>query len=239
LANCPSPNPPTIFSDEPNFLANYTYSKFIDDVAASQESGQAAGGIQNVYDRRAERALSGNDIRNRFVFSSVYELPFGPGRRWLSQGAPGVVLGGWNIGAIMTLQDGSPVGLVTQVNGTNAFNPGAQRVNLLRDPTLPEAERSVQRWFDTTAVAAPPQFTFGNAGRTVLTGPGLAKIDLSLLKNFALSERFNLQLRAEAFNALNHANFEDPGNAMGGPNFGVISAAKDARSVQLGLKLNF
>ncbi len=227
------------FSQGLNFLANYTYSKFIDDVAASQENGQAAGGIQNVYDRRAERALSGNDIRNRFVFSSVYELPFGPGRKWLSQGVPGRLLGGWNIGAIVTLQDGSPVGLVTQVNGTNAFNPGAQRVNLLRNPALPEAERSVQRWFDTTAVAAPPQFTFGNAARTVLTGPGLAKADVSLIKNFALSERFNLQFRAEAFNALNHANFEDPGNALGSPNFGVISAAKESRSLQLGLKLNF
>lgn len=227
------------FSQGLNFLANYTFSKFIDDVGSGQENGQAASGIQNVYNRGDEMALSGNDVRNRFVFSSVYELPLGRGRRWWSQGAPAILLGGWNIGAIVTLQDGSPVGLVTQVNTTNAFNPGAQRVDILRDPSLPEAERNVQRWFDTTAVAAPPQFAFGNAGRTVLTGPGLAKLDLSLLKNFALSERFNVQFRGEAFNAMNRANFEDPGNALGSPNFGVISASRDARSIQLGLKLSF
>lgn len=227
------------FSHGLNFLANYTYSKFIDDVASGFENGQAAGGIQDFYNRRAEKALSGNDVRNRLVFSSVYELPVGRGRRWWNKGATAVLLGGWNLGTIVTLQDGSPVGLVTQVNTTNAFNPGAQRANLLRNPALPASERTVERWFDISAAEAPAQFTFGNAGRTVLTGPGLANVDISLLKNFALSERFNVQFRAEAFDALNRPNFQDPGNALGSPNFGVISAAKDSRSLQLGLKLNF
>jgi hypothetical protein len=220
-----------------NLLANYTFSKFIDDVPAGQEIGVTPG-IQNYYDRRSEKSLSGNDVRNRFAFSSVYELPWGKRRKYLSSGPLGVALGGWNIGAIMTLQQGSPFGLTTQVNTINAFS-GGQRVNVLRDPNLPASERTVQRYFDTTAVVAPPQFTFGNANRSILTGPGLANVNLSLLKNFAFRETWNLQFRLEAFNALNRANFEEPGTALGSPNFGVITAAQAARSMQIGLKLTF
>lgn len=226
------------FSGGLNFLANYTYSKFIDDVTSNQEIGQVGGGIQDVYNRRAEKSLSGNDVRNRFVASSVYELPWGHGRRWLRSGPAATILGGWGLGVILTLQDGSPDGLVTQVNNTNAFG-GAQRVNVLRNPELPKSERRIDRYFDTTAVVAPPQFTFGNAGRALLTSPGLANVDLSLLKNHAIGERLGLQIRLEAFNALNRVNLEDPGRSLGAPGFGVIGAARDARTLQLGAKLTF
>jgi len=227
------------FSAGLNFLTNYTWSKFIDDVAAGFENGNAVGGIQNLYDRRAEKALSGNDIRHRFNTSSVYELPWGRGRKWLSGGKGAWLLGGWNLGAILTLQQGSPNGVTTQVNSTNSFNPGAQRANVLRDPTLPADQRTVARWFDTTALAAPAQFTFGNASRSLFTGPGLVNLDMSLLKNFKWSERYNLQFRLESFNLPNRANFDDPNTALGAPAFGVIGAARGARSVQLGLRLDF
>ncbi|MEP7367074.1 MAG: carboxypeptidase regulatory-like domain-containing protein [Acidobacteriota bacterium] len=225
------------FSDGLNLLANYTFSKFIDDTPAAQEIG-AAPGIQNYYDRHSEKALSGNDVRNRLAFSSVYELPWGKGRKYMNEGPVALALGGWNIGAIVTLQQGSPYGLTTQANSTNAF-AGGQRVNVLRDPSLPSGERTVARYFDTTAVAAPLANTFGNAGRSILTGPGLANLNLSLLKNFKFHESWNLQFRLESFNALNHANFQEPGGALGSPTFGVITVAQDARSMQLGLKLTF
>ncbi len=226
------------FSGGLNFLLNYTHSKFIDDVTSNQELGQAGGGIQNIYNRRVEKALSGNDVRNRFVVSSVYELPWGKNRRWMNGGWPAIAFGGWNIGAITTLQNGSPNGFVTQNNTTNAFG-GAQRVNVLRDPTLPKSERRLDRWFDTTALAAPAQFTFGTGPRTLLTGPGLANVDLSLLKNFAIRERLNVQFRAEAFNAFNRVNLEDPGRSLGSPQFGVVGATRESRSLQLGLKLTW
>ncbi|MBY0373247.1 MAG: hypothetical protein K2Q23_04585, partial [Bryobacteraceae bacterium] len=90
-----------------------------------------------------------------------------------------------------------------------------------------------------SAFALPAPFTFGNASRAVTTGPGLINLDMSLLKNFAIRERFNFQFRAEAFNLPNRTNFDDPGLALGAPNFGVITAARAARTVQLGLRLNF
>jgi len=226
------------FSGGLNFLLNYTFSKFIDDVTSNQEVGQVGGGIQNIFDRRAEKSLSGNDVRHRLASSFVFELPWGSGRRWMSRGPAAVIFGGWNIGAIVTLQAGSPDGLVTQTNNTNAFG-GAQRVNLLRNPELPKSQRRIDRWFDTTAAAPPPQFTFGASGRALLTSPGIANVDLSLLKNHAIGERFNLQFRLESFNAFNRVNLEDPGRALGAPTFGVISQARDARSLQLGLKLTF
>ncbi len=226
------------FSSGLNFLLNYTFSKFIDDVTSSQELG-TVGGMQDLYNRRAEKSLSGNDIRNRFVWSSTYELPWGKGRPWLNDGPLAMVLGGWGLGAILTLQAGAPNGLVMQTNTTNAFN-GVQRVHLLRNPALPKSQRTITRYFDTSAVAAPEPYTFGTAGRAVLTGPGLANLDLSLMKNHRFMERYNLQVRLEAFNSLNRVNLEDPGRAFGAPGFGVISAtARGARTVQVGIKLTF
>lgn len=222
-----------------NFLTSYVFSKFMDDVTAAFELSAVGGGIQNYYDRRSDWARSGNDIRHRVAASSTYELPFGRGRKWMSRGLPASIGGGWNVGSIVTLQSGPPPGLVTHVNGTNSFNPGSQRVNVLRDPSLPSGERSIAQWFDTTAVAQPPQFTFGNAGRAILESPGLTNVNLSLLKNFVITERWNLQFRAEVFNAFNQPNFEDPGRALGSPTFGMINAAGDPRNLQLGLKLQF
>ena len=227
------------FADGLNFLANYTFSKFIDDVPAAQEAGAVNVGLQNLYDRAADKALSGNDVRHRLVWSSVYELPFGTGRKYLADNVAGKVIGGWNLGLIVTLQAGNPMALRMQTNTTNAFTPGPQRPNLLRDPTLPESERTLARWFDTEAMEAPAPYTFGNAGRSVMTGPGLTNFDLSLLKNHRWDERYNVQFRFEAFNVINHPNFNEPGLSVGGAGFGVIGSARDARILQLGLKFQF
>lgn len=227
------------FAHGVNLLANYTYSKFIDDLSTGNDLGNVSGGIQNIYDRRAEKALSGNDIRNRFNLSSVMEIPVGRGRRWLTRGPLATAFGGWNLGPIITLRQGSPFGLVTQTNTTNAFTPGSQRVTLIRNPALPPSERTLNRWFDTGAVAAPAPYTFGNAGRSILTGPGLTNVDASLLKNHRFRDRWNAQVRVEAFNVFNHANFMVPGRALGNPNFGIVSSTRAARVLQLGLRLEW
>jgi hypothetical protein len=227
------------FSRGLNFVANYTFAKFIDDTPAAQEIGSESGGIQNFYNRRAERALSGNDIRNRFVVSSVYELPFGKDKPWLTGRAASALAGGWSLAMIGAVQQGAPMQLNTQTNGTNAFTPGAQRVNVIRDPNLAGGEQSVSRWFDTTAVAAPAPFTFGNSSRSLVRTPHLIDFSISALKNIRIHERYVVQFRAEALNFLNHPSFNAPGNALGSANFGVISAARDPRIMQLGLRLDF
>jgi len=228
------------FSNGLNFLANYTWAKFIDDTFSGQEAGEADVGMQNYYDRAAEKALSGNDVRHRLVWSSVYELPLGKGRKLLNSGPLAMVLGGWNFGTIITLQQGSPMALTTQVNGLGAaFTPGPQRVNVDRDPALPKSEQTVERFFDTEAVSAPGTLQFGNSSRALLTGPGIVNFDVSMLKNHRWGEHYNVQFRFEAFNFFNTAQFNEPGRALGSPQFGVISSAADPRSLQFGLKFAF
>jgi hypothetical protein len=158
----------------------------------------------------------------------------------LQNGPIAMALGGWNFGTIITLQKGSPMALTTQNNGLGAaFTPGPQRVNVLSDPTLPKDERTVERYFDTTAVAAPGALTFGNSSRALLNGPGFANFDVSLLKNHRWGESYNVQFRFEAFNFFNTAQFNEPGRALGAPDFGVISSAANPRSLQFGLKFEF
>lgn len=227
------------FSNGLNLVANFTRSKFIDDVPSGFEVGAESGGVQNFYDRKAERALSGNNVPNRFVMSSSYELPFGKGKRWDGGRLPRAMLGGWSLAFIGIFQDGGTMQLNVQTNSTNAFTPGAQRVNVLRDPNLPEDQRRITRWFDTAAVAAPAAFTFGNSSRSLATMPGLLSINTSLLKNVRWGERWNAQFRMESLNVMNHPNFGTPGNALGAANFGVIGSARDARITQLGLRLEF
>ncbi len=217
------------FTNRMNFLANYTFSKFIDDVATGFETGAPSGGIQNVYDRRAEKALSGNDVRHRLSASGVYELP-----------GQNILIRGWSFGVITVLQGGAPIGATVLNNTCNCFNPGTLRADVLRDPTLPSDQRTTARWFDTSALAAPAPFAFGNAARSIMRGPGLFNMDVSLIRNFDFLERFRLQFRAESFNIINRANFQDPGIQLGSPNHGVINSTRaNARSIQLGLKLTF
>ncbi len=223
------------------FLANYTFAKFIDNVDSLVDFGGLPGsGYQDYYNRRLDKSISGNDIKHNVSFNAIYELPAGKGRKWMSSGgALSRVLGGWQISVLGTLRSGPPYGVTTQQNTTEASSSGPQRPDLLRAPDLPASERSVERWFDTEAFAQPARFKFGTAARAVGRAPGLMNFNTALMKNFAFAERFRLQFRGELFNALNHASFRVPGTTYGSPTFGVINSARDARVAQLGLKLYF
>lgn len=227
------------FSGGLSFLATYTWAKNIDNIDTSPEDLGASQHYSNYYDRRADRGPSGLDIRHRFTWSSVYELPFGKNRKWMRQGAAGRLLGGWSLGAIALLQSGGPFTVTTQTNTTNVFSAGAQRANVLRDPNLPNSAKRLDRWFDTEAFALPEPFTFGNAGRGIVRADGRVNFDFSLVKNFDFTESAFVQFRGEVFNAFNHPDFAPPGSALGGPGFGVVSSATDARVWQLGLRVVF
>ncbi len=97
--------------------------------------------------------------------------------------------------------------------------------------------RSIDRWFDTSAFAVQPNFTYGNSGRNILQGPALTNIDFSLAKSFQVTEKWRLQFRAEAFNASNTPYFGLPGTTIGQPGVGTINSAGEPRRVQFGLKL--
>ena len=214
-----------------SFLATYTWSKNIGNLDAISGDLGAAQATSDYYNRRLDKGPDALDIRRRFTWSSVFELP---GRRRL-----GRVLGGWKIGAIALVQSGGAFTATTQTNTTNVFSAGAQRANLLRNPNLPNSQKSLTRWFDTSAFELPAPFTFGTAGRGILRADGRLNFDFSLNKDFKLRESVDMQFRAETFNAFNHADFGLPGSGLGGPGFGVINSATDARIVQFGLRLSF
>ncbi len=228
------------------FTANYTWSKLIDDLTSRNEIG-GSGAFQNQYDTRADRGLSGNHIAHRFINSTVWDLPFGTGRRVkIENPILNQILGGWTVGGIIEVRTGSPFSI--QENNTAAIYPtaAAVRSNLIAPFTLnPNWRNNVlaEPYFVTSSFAAPAFGKFGNIGRNSFIGPGVVSVDLSLLKDFKMPwEGHFLQFRFEAQNFLNHANFALPNQGRGNAAFGRISglqAGTDSREIQLGLHYRF
>ena len=226
-------------------LVSYTWSKSIDDASNFFSSAGDPNFPQNSYNVAAERGRSNFDVSHRLSASYAYALPFGRGRQYLADdGWLSTVLSGWETFGIVTLQSGRPftVALLSEIDnsgtGRSILGFGANdRPNLISNPELSNA--TTLQWFNTAAFAFPVPGTFGNAGRNILEGPGFQNVNASLVKNTALSERVNLQFRAEAFNLFNHPNLNLPDNFLGSPTFGRITSARDPRHIQFGLKLLF
>ncbi len=229
------------------FKANYTFSKMLDNVDSRNELAAYPGvnAFTNFYNQKNDWGLSGNDVRHRFVFSSIYELPFGRTRHFhIENRALDLVAGGWSLGPIAELRSGTPLSPIMLTNTTNSFSDG-ERPNVVGDPNMSGSRSTgaqLLEWFNVNAFAAPPAYVFGNAGRTFGTGPGAINLDCSLMKDFTIREKFVLQFRGEALNMLNHPNFANPDTRYGSPTFGQITAlvpGTQSRIIQLGLHLGF
>jgi hypothetical protein len=228
------------FSRGFNINSSYTFSKLLDDSeGAGATLGTDNGSYSNYYNRAADYGPSSNDIRHQFVFSSVYELPFGPGRTHLGKGIASHVIGGWTIGNVTRLYSGAPFTVITQTNSTAAFSSGSQRANLVADPALPSGQRGPAKWFNTSAFVQPANYQFGNEGRNVGRGPGFANFDFSLIRSARFTESTSLQIRGEFLNAFNRTNLKEPQTALGATNFGSITSANAARQIQVGARLVF
>lgn len=215
-------------------LASYTWSKSIDDGSGFFSTAGDPNYPQDSRHVNLERGLSDFDVRHRLSLSYSYDLPFGKGR----------LRGGWQAFGIWTFQTGRPftAALLADLDNSNTGRStlgfGANdRPNVLRNPSL--AHPGPDGWFDTAAFALPRFGSFGNAGRNILTGPGVRTVNASLLKNTVLAEGVTLQFRGEAFNLLNHANFDLPDIFFGSPAFGKIQSAESPRRIQFGFKLLF
>ena len=234
------------------FRANYTYSKSMDN-SSSISSLQATGNpsvVLDAYDRMRDYSLAAFNVSSRFSFNTTYELPFGSGKGLLG-GAKGVadkLVGGWQLNTIVGLQSGFPF---TPQLGFNQSRDGDRstpdRPDMRVGRTLSGIYtdfKTTGRFYDASAFSLPAPGTYGNAGRNILTGPGLVSLDLSMFKTTRITERWNLQFRAEFFNLLNRANFGLPSpvvlttSGSSAPAAGVISTtATTSREIQFGLKL--
>jgi hypothetical protein len=222
------------------FLAGYTYAKSMDD-------GKGEGSVvQDAYNRKGDRGRSDWDVTHRFVFSSTYELPFGPGKPFgHNLGKVGrALVEGWNINGILQLSTGLPFtpSLATAVANTGT----SSRPDRIASGYL--SDRTPNRWFDPTAFTTPALYKFGNAGRNILNGPGTHQLDVNLAKTTYISAdkgRY-VQLRMETFNVFNSPQFNNPATAIGSATVATISSAGDvanftrtSRQIQLGLKFYF
>jgi len=235
-------------ADGLSFLANYTYSRSMSDSPSFRSAAMESEVPQDSFNLAAEWGPAGCDIRHRYVSSLIYQLPLSAappakGGAWLR--AAKWVLGDWQIAVIDQIQSGFPFTISVFGDTANAgalLNVNPVRANVVPgvSPSLPKGQRTADRWFNTSAFVAPPAFTFGNAGRNSMYGPGLWKTDLALQRDFRLSARTRFEFRAEAYNLFNHTNLGTPERFVNTPQFGsVIMAATPARQIQFVGRLKF
>jgi Carboxypeptidase regulatory-like domain len=234
----------------------YTFSKVLDDGDSVNQTtaGNAPGLVSNPFNLRADKGLATFDVRNAAVIDAIYALPFGQGQALANslQGWSGKLVGGWSVASIFTIQSGFPF---TPQLSYNPSNNGDTRnpVRPFLNPNFsgPVVTGNPSQWFNPAAFIAPPSNSgfYGNVGRDTYIGPGLATWDFSVLKDTAIRERLNLQVRAEIFNLLNRANFNTPNlivftpptatnpTGLSGTAGAITSTSTTSRQIQFGLKL--
>jgi len=256
-----------------SFLSSYAWSKSIDDGSGISTGSDSSGGGQNALNWRAERAASDFDVTHRWVLSYVWDLPFGKGKRVApDKNVVDLLLSGWQMTGIYTLQGGRPF---TVTSGTNLSNTGdnTDRPNIIGDWRV--SNPGPDRWFnpctsvltrnsqgqvvetlrncrtgDSPAWQLPVPGTatvvgtFGNAGRNIVRGPGLNNFDLGVSRFFKLTERQQIQFRAEVFNLANHPAFFFPVQSLSSAAAGTIQRAANngagaQRQIQFALKYIF
>ncbi len=231
-----------------SFLGSYTYSHNLDNGPAPFNLGHINNdNPQSPYNLLAEYASADSDLRHNFVFSGLWRIPIGQGQRYFSSWGTvtNAILGGWQLNAIYVMQTGTPVNVIRGNNPTGS-SPGL-RPDLVGTPNLPRGQRTLAEYFNTEAFTNAPfinnPLAPGNAGRNLVRGPGNINLDSSIFKEVPVMDRARLQLRMEAFNALNTPHFGNPDGNVSDGSYGAITrqngAANANRVVQLDVKVLF
>jgi len=233
-------------------LVAFTGAKLFDNYSNISNVGNQAGGVQDIYNPAGDRSVSSNDVSHKLTISGVYELPFGRGKHFGGNWNPFVdaFLGGWQTNGIYTQQSGFPLAITTQ--DTSLAGGNVLRPNLTgQDPRThgPISQRlgtsnhkANGAYINPAAFAPPAAFTFGNAPRTIsnLRAPSYENVDFSLFKNFTVRGDLKLQVRGEAFNALNQVVFGSPVTNLSNAQFGQITSQSNTpRQLQFAAKLLF
>jgi hypothetical protein len=226
------------------YLISYTWSKSLD-LGCSGWYGVEGCSTQNPYNLQADKGPSATDLPQIFSAAWVYALPFGKGGK-LSSGSPVVnaLIGGWNLNGVLSFSSGQAfdVGSGKDVAETGNYNYGNgygyERANLIGRPY--PSNKSPSQWLNPLGFAVPAKDTFGNMGRNSLRADWNKNLDLSIFRQFPITERFRIEFRFEAFNATNTPVWALPVSSLENSNFGKVThTANIPRQLQFGLKLYF
>jgi len=214
-------------------LASFVWSKSLDDADTIIPGLFDSVGAQYERNLRLERALSFSNPGRRITGGYVYSLP--------AVKATGPVLRNWSLSGTVTLQDGTPLNpFYFTLDFANSGTPNRPNIVPGQTVALPRSVRDANHFFNTAAFTAPAPYTFGNAGRDTIPGPGNNIFDFALQRRFAVHEGQTIQVRAESFNTFNHPNWGIPGNNPDfGPFFGKIFTSGDPRRMQFALRYDF
>jgi Carboxypeptidase regulatory-like domain/TonB-dependent Receptor Plug Domain len=232
-----------------SFQGSYTYAKSLDYNSSFFGSDGEFGSFADVRNPQADYGPSAFDIRQQLVFSYLYELPFGKGRRFMPNANTVVdqFLGGWDFGGITSWRTGFPFTIFANTGQDfSGFNQFADRPNAGNTPLTFNYDDPNHAFPTTQCPASPCYFSLpgagsvGNMGRNAFYGPHYTDFDLSLHKNFTVSEGKKFQLRADVFNVFNHPNFNLPVSNLGSGSAGKITRMYgNSRLMQLGLRFDF
>ncbi|MGC4049783.1 MAG: carboxypeptidase regulatory-like domain-containing protein [Paludibaculum sp.] len=220
-----------------SLLANYTYAKNLSDAPDFRSPMFEAAIPQNNQDLRSEKGPS-CDIRHRFVLSAVYDVHSLVHWNWSRAATRN-----WQLSTIYQAQSGFPftISVFGDTANTGAIlGENSVRANYTGQPVFGPGTRNAQQWFNPLAFSAPAPYTFGNTGRNTVYGPGQQTLDLALARSFAITETARLQLRIEAFNALNKVNLGTPNRFVNTAQFGTITeSSTPGRQIQLSARFSF
>jgi Carboxypeptidase regulatory-like domain len=225
-----------------SFNVNYTWSKMLSTEDSAGWGGHAGNQYyQSIYYPGVNYGLANVNRAQMFKANFVYDIPVGKGKTLLNRGGPlDWVLGGWEASSILIVETGQPYAAIMGTQNLSGALSGNWFPNVIGDPAL--SNPTIHQYFNTAAFAEPAAFTFGNAGRNTLVGPGMSDINFLMAKSFAVPklEHGRLQLRFDATNIINHPSFSNPNASIGTPNAGIItSTTVGGRAVQLGARLSF
>jgi hypothetical protein len=212
--------------------ASFTFSKLLDDASSVFSQTIFTGPVLNntgaadANNRHLEKDVSSGDIPAVFALGWVYDIP----RLWK--------ISGWQIGGLVRLQSGDAVPVTQATNNNSSLGYAVQRPIRISNPN-DFVHRTVAKYFNTAAFSAAPQFVIGNSSRNPVRGPGLQEADLMIGKTFRITERVNLEFRAEAFNVSNTPPLNDPNGSFGSPAFGSITSAGNPRDFEFVGKVHF
>ncbi len=220
------------------YQASYTLSREEDTVP--ERFGSRGSVVIDPNDLSKSKSVAEDDRTHVLTSYFIWELPVGPGQRWIANGWWAHALGGWRLGGVGTFASGRPL-VIAGVTPSNGVSTGlGAHANLTGNPALAANEQTLDRWFNTLAFAQPPPFSFGTGTRTYpqVRGPAIRRIDL-LLSRLQKYRRSTIELRVEAQNALNTPQFGEPVSSLTDTNFGRIVTSSGERRLQVGVRVGF